>query len=79
MVYFPDTGVNPAITGSLALAPGDQVRFAVGAPASFLFGSTPLTVTLTFSPVPEPSTSALLLGLGGVAAALVRQRQRRER
>ncbi len=74
VAYFPDTGVNPMITGSLTLAQGDQVRFAVGAPGSFLFGSTPLTVTLTYSPVPEPSASALLLGLSGIAVALLRRR-----
>ena len=79
VVYFPDTGVNPVITGlGLTLAQGDQVRFAVGNAGSFLFDSTPLTVTLTFSSVsvPEPSTVAFLLGLGGIGFAFVCRRQR---
>lgn len=76
---FPDTGVNPVASGNFSLALGDQVRLAVGAPGSFLFGSTPLTATLTFTPVPEPGAFALL-ALGGIAVALVRrQRQRRGR
>ena len=77
VVYFPDTGVSPMFTGSLALAQGDQVRFAVGNAGSFIADSTPLTATLTFSPIPEPGASALLLGLGGIAATLACRRQRR--
>ena len=75
--FAADTGSNPAFSGSVTLNLGDRLDFAVGAPSSFFFGTTPLAVVLTFTPVPvpEPGTGALfVLGAPLVLAWSLRRR-----
>jgi hypothetical protein len=56
-------GPGPSYSGSMSVARGDTIDFAVGfgANGTFLFDATGLDALVTFTPVPEPSTYALLI------------------
>lgn len=70
------TAPSQAFSGTVALAAGQGLDFAVGygANGDYFYDSTGLT--LTVSAVPEPATTALwLMGLAGLLPLLRRQRR----
>ena len=68
--YWSSTDGLTVFKQNMAITAGSTLDFAVGNNGSFLFGNTPLAVTITTA-VPEPESYAMLLAglgiLGGIA------------